>query len=742
MTVGGTARWCPNAHCRAALPPGVETCPVCGLVLTGPDAERLVEVDRELGALWAEAQQLTRRLLPTAGAAPTGAAPRATAPVRRRSLSGQQLLLGLGAVLTLSAASFFLFVVWDLIGPAGQLLAVSALIAAAVWSSYAACRRRLSAAAETAGVLVAGLTVLVLAAAYGLGWLGLDDLDAGTYGGLAALATAALLLLADRGVPAGEVIRTYRPAAALAFGFAPWLAFPSLVPDDPVPVVLGLLGVALVDAAGAAVALRVDGRRTRVGPPVTAMLLGAGAAAGYALHVLTGWAVGYDADVAVPSRLAVACVLLLGPVAVGLAMLLPGRGHRAAPSATLALAAPSLGIVLTDLPHQALVAVTAVLALVLLGAALDHRPLAPGWRRAGTAFLALAVPVLALLVLGLDAVDENTLFQDPGEASDGPGLLASASVTLLWAVAATAGAVRAHRLVMAAPHEPAGTAAARAAQLVLQVAAAELAWALATTRVLVEVGSAEGWLAGGLLVLAANLLIAAALVRRAHAAPGRALVPVEAELLLAAAAGALVALSAADTRGDGSLAATLIGVGAAVLAYAALPGRLPVAYLGAASVSLGTNVLVEDAGLTAVEATSLPLAALLAGIGVVQARRRAAHPPEARTMLVAGPALSVALGPTLAVAVDRGDEVRLVLVTVAALGVLGVGLWRRWKAPVTAGAAVLVVVAVTQGGPLVSQLPTVLVLGTAGAALLAVGVAWERAVLAGRLVNAWYSALR
>lgn len=743
MVTTSTVAWCPNARCRTALPSGAERCGACGLTLAGPDAERLFEVDRELAALWAESQRLTSQLLPAVAPAPVD---RPAGRDPHRALSGQQLLLGLGAVLTLSAASFFLFVVWDLIGPAGQLVAVAALIAAAGWSSYAAARRGLTAAAETAAVLVTGLTVLVLTAAYGLGWLGVGALAPGYYFALAALATGALLLAVDRGVPTGHTVRTYRPAAALALAAAPWFAYTelALTASTEVAPVLGLLLVALADAAGAAVALRLDARRTRLGAPASALWLGAAAALAFGLHLLGGWAMGYDGFVDTSSRVLIALVLLVGPVAIGAASVLAPRtafaaARAAAPAVALALAAPSLGILLLELPQQALTVAAVVAALALLAASVHARPLPPGWRRAATAFVALALPVLVLLVLALDAEGRASLLAPTTQDDLGPGVVASTLVAALWAVAATASAARAHRLPVpdAAPAAaPRGVGiSGPAALLVLLVAVAEVAWATAAARVLVDVGSAWGWLAGGLAALVLNALLAAALVRRRS--DGGADLLVELVLLLAAGAGALVAVTAADARTDGVLAATLIAVGLVVLAYASLPARLPVAYLGAVTVSLGSHVLVDAAGVLAVEATSLPLAALLAGIGLVQVRRGVTS-----TMVVAGPALAVALGPTLAAALDTGDDLRLAAVTAASVAVLVAGLRRQWRAPVTAGAGVLVVVAVSQGGAFVEQLPTVLVLAVAGAALLSVGVAWERAVQAGREANAWFLSLR
>ncbi|MGZ5405619.1 MAG: SCO7613 C-terminal domain-containing membrane protein, partial [Nocardioides sp.] len=70
-----------------------------------------------------------------------------------------------------------------------------------------------------------------------------------------------------------------------------------------------------------------------------------------------------------------------------------------------------------------------------------------------------------------------------------------------------------------------------------------------------------------------------------------------------------------------------------------------------------------------------------------------------------------------------------------------VGLTQQWKAPVATSTLVLAAIAFTQGGPFVAYVPGWLILGVAGAALLTAGVAWERAVNAGRVANRWFRTL-
>ena len=139
------------------------------------------------------------------------------------------------------------------------------------------------------------------------------------------------------------------------------------------------------------------------------------------------------------------------------------------------------------------------------------------------------------------------------------------------------------------------------------------------------------------------------------------------------------------------------------------------------------------------EVYTLPAAAAFAVLGVLQHR---ASRPAPGSVLTMGPALSIALTPTLVLAVGSDDLVRLAAVLVAGIACLVVGAGRGLRAPLLAGAGTLGVVALMQGSPYLAYVPTWLLLGCAGAVLLALGVAWESALGAGRQVGRWVHALR
>jgi hypothetical protein len=214
---------------------------------------------------------------------------------------------------------------------------------------------------------------------------------------------------------------------------------------------------------------------------------------------------------------------------------------------------------------------------------------------------------------------------------------------------------------------------------------------------------------------------------------------VEASSLAAWVVYACAAFAAGADVSSDRAGAALVVLGVLVLAYAACPGRLPFSYGGSALVSAGVDTWLASANVDTVEAYTGPLVALLATLGFVQHRRNRGGLP---TLVTAGPALTVAFMPSLLKAVADGDGLRLAIVSACAVVALVIGLARTWRAPVTVSTVVLVVVAVTQGGPLIGYVPSWVVLGTAGAALLGVGVWWEHAVSAGRRTHAWYATLR
>ena len=146
--------------------------------------------------------------------------------------------------------------------------------------------------------------------------------------------------------------------------------------------------------------------------------------------------------------------------------------------------------------------------------------------------------------------------------------------------------------------------------------------------------------------------------------------------------------------------------------YAAAAGA---AALGA------TWAWLAAADVTVVEAYTLPAAALALAAGMF-----AWKTGRARSWLNLGPAVVLALAPTLALAIARNDDGRAIAVGIAALSVLLVGAWQQLQAPIVLGAVALLALGVDKLGPQAVRLPRWTMLAIAGALLLWVGTTFER----------------
>jgi hypothetical protein len=966
---------CPN--CFLELVAGTTQCSRCNIRLSGPEAARLWEVDQQIGVLRKERTDLVKVLLRPAGAltipavstdtpaspdmapnmapdmvpdavpAMAGAHPvhaeqtisdaaadvplhhhstpypttyldSGVAPQPKKAMTGQQLLLGLGAILLLSAASFFLLVVWFLVGIVGQAIIMATLTATAVAGSAAATRRGLPAAAETAAVIATGFLLIDLTAAHSLGLAGLDRINLDRYWAGASVLASALLIGFDRliprttrhGDPARRIL-TYRPAAAFMAAVAPW-CFLSISAPDGAALVAALGFAALINALTGFAALQIDApastlhsTSTEFGSPgktggkvpASAIILFLSAGLGFAAHILSGLALGYDTTTSHADRYTVFLLLMTAPL-LG-AMLSTSIGTHLGLSDNLRVrlplwvtlwSLPVLWIVGLTLTYPAWTTLAVIFAALTLTTHLDlikpNSEVRYAWTKVLSAVAYCAQPAIYTIMLFLYVTDHASVEMVRGwdPLDNGPSLTLVTLTAGVWAVSSLAAVIRkrsagwvfvAHAAVaatiltslwgqqmttwvtamlaaFAACAALAFASSYKAAQVEpptctfwqsLDAAAVIFAGLYASIAVLAGFIESPEWLAAalitvGLLTLAyaaapdrlpfaymASLLtsagaatlmlnesatgsttytaplvglflitwvipsIAAAIHKRstqwslvAHVGVAVTLVTtlwesqatywvagtlvvfaactavafiyahkarrtsehdaawwraVEAITVLFGGLYAAVAVFAGLMESPGWLASALISVGVLVLVYAAAPDRLPFAYIGSMSISAGTATLMFEESVTTTEAYTAPLVVLLAAIGFVQWSRDRSLP----TTLTMGPALSVALGPSLLAALSTGDTPRLVLVTVAAIAVLAVGLAKRWKAPVTLGALVLLVVAITQGGPLTAYVPGWVTLGAAGAALLAAGVAWEKAILAGKRATVWYSNL-
>jgi len=142
----------------------------------------------------------------------------------------------------------------------------------------------------------------------------------------------------------------------------------------------------------------------------------------------------------------------------------------------------------------------------------------------------------------------------------------------------------------------------------------------------------------------------------------------------------------------------------------------------AGATALGeTWAWLAAADVTVVEAYTVPAAALALAAGMF-----ARKVGRARSWLNLGPAVVLALAPTLALAIARNDDGRAIAVGIAAFSVLLAGAWQQLQAPIVLGAVALLALGVDKLGPHAVRLPRWTMLAIAGAVLLWVGTTFER----------------
>lgn len=192
-------------------------------------------------------------------------------------------------------------------------------------------------------------------------------------------------------------------------------------------------------------------------------------------------------------------------------------------------------------------------------------------------------------------------------------------------------------------------------------------------------------------------------------------IAVEGALVPAALAGLLLAGSSPDL----AISLTVLG-SATALAGILDPHRDAYRWL-AAGVLFLAGMLRFEADVSAPELVTLPAALLLVATGAWQLLRS----PDTASVRALAPGLTLALLPSLLIALDEPVSLRGALVAVAGLLVLAVGVERRWATPVVAGALVTGLLAVRHLAPLADAVPRWASLGGVGLVLLLVGVTWE-----------------
>lgn len=686
---------CPS--CSAPLPERALACPTCGLALTGPAAAELWRVDQQIGGLLRRRSELLTQLHPSAPPPPGRPAVVPPLPVPRANWTGQQLLLGAGALLLATAAVVFLAVAWPVLGVAGQVAVMALVTGLCVTSAFVAARRGLRGTAETLAALSAVLAVVDAAAAYTLDLAGLGSVD---QSGFAAVACVGLGLGAAVATFGRTRLYTWRLATVVFAAAAAPFALDAADPDAALAA-----GVLLLVSAAFALALRylpTSWRSVRV--PVT---LASGS------YLVASWSIagaGLLSDPLVGTGGVCALIALAGAAPAAAVSRLPlglraARRHPVLAAAALLVTAATVVAVGWRADESGLVVLVLAVAAALAAGWLTvgDTPLATGASGVG-AVLAHLVLVLALVVGQLASLDQV--------ADHTPVWFA---LTCAYAVAAASLGVTAVRRAGLRPLAAGGSG------VLAQLAFVAAAYPSGTTA---TVSAATA--AGVLLAVAAGR-------RRARTE--------ELVLLATAALALLTAVSygyaESETLVSPLVAAVLAAAGLTALGYGLLPARGSVSVVGVLLFSASTWVLSLDRGVTLVEAYSLPLACLAAVVGLVRLYRDRTAP----SWLTVGPALSAALLPSALATVGDDSLIRPLLVLTVAAAALVAGVGARWQAPVLTGSLALVVVAVSQLGPYAVGLPRWLTFGTVGLVLLVLGARYEQRRRNVRQAARWMAAL-
>lgn len=169
------------------------------------------------------------------------------------------------------------------------------------------------------------------------------------------------------------------------------------------------------------------------------------------------------------------------------------------------------------------------------------------------------------------------------------------------------------------------------------------------------------------------------------------------------------------------LAGSLTALAAAAALVALRPVRRTL-YGGAAGLLtlFAVWAWLADAEVDVVEAYTAPAAALMLAAGLLRWRDA-----PGRSWLSLGPAVLLAITPTLGLGLLNGDTARVVAAALLCLAAVLTGALLRLQAPLLLGAAGLLVLGVDQWGGYLVQLPRWITLGAVGVVLMWVGATFE-----------------
>jgi cell division protein FtsW (lipid II flippase) len=183
---------------------------------------------------------------------------------------------------------------------------------------------------------------------------------------------------------------------------------------------------------------------------------------------------------------------------------------------------------------------------------------------------------------------------------------------------------------------------------------------------------------------------------------------------------------------------TALGVAVTVVSLQRADRR-SLGWVGGGLLAAASWVRLFDLGVHAPEAYTLPSAAALLVVGLAHLRRH----PGSSTWTTLAPGISLASVPSLLWVLAEPTGPRALWLGLGCLALVLVGARLGWTAPLVLGAAVGSVLVLRLAAPYVADaVPRWMLIGAAGALLLAVGATWERRVSDARQVATYMRALR
>ena len=214
----------------------------------------------------------------------------------------------------------------------------------------------------------------------------------------------------------------------------------------------------------------------------------------------------------------------------------------------------------------------------------------------------------------------------------------------------------------------------------------------------------------------------------------------EAGALATAVPLALVGVALAPDPYDATWTAVTTVVGAAVTVMSLLrEDRRQLGWAGGALLALSSWVRLWDVGVTEPEAYTLPSAIALLVVGLLHLRRT----PGSSTMTAPGARAVARPGPQPAVGAGRADRSASLLLGLGCLVLVLLGSRLGWTAPIALGSTVGCLLVLRLAAPYVGDaVPRWVLIGAAGALLIAVGATWERRLLEARHLVDYVRSLR